>query len=126
MVNSHSKLPIQISNHSREPIYYQLKPGTLLPSIRALASDLACSVITTSRAYQNLEQRHFIYTIQGKGTFVSDVQMEEKQKIVDTSLYQAFWDAINISFRMQNDVEQTRQTFESVLSDFIEQRGKQV
>lgn len=132
MDNLHNKLPIQISAHSREPIYYQieqqlislivsgqLKPGTILPSIRSLASDLACSVITTSRAYQNLEQRKFIYTIQGKGTFVSEVQIEEKQKIADTSLYQAFYNAIDMSFRMQNNAEQTRKTFESVLHDYL-------
>ncbi len=139
MDNLHNKLPIQISAHSREPIYYQieqqlislivsgqLKPGTILPSIRSLASDLACSVITTSRAYQNLEQRKFIYTIQGKGTFVSEVQIEEKQKIADTSLYQAFYNAVDMSFRMQNDAEQTRKTFESVLHDYLEKGEKPI
>ena len=137
MGTSEIKLPIQISSHSREPIYYQieqqmisliasghLQPGTLLPSIRALAGDLACSVITTTRAYQNMEQQGFIYTVQGKGTFVADVQWEKKQRIADTSLYQAFWDAIDEGFRLQHDEDQIRHAFETVLADFIKGRGQ--
>ena len=137
MGTSEIKLPIQISSHSREPIYYQieqqmisliasghLQPGALLPSIRALAGDLACSVITTTRAYQNLEHQGFIYTVQGKGTFVADVQREKKQRIADTSLYQAFWDAIDEGFRLQHDEDQIRCAFETVLADFIKGRGQ--
>ena len=101
-----------------------MKPGTLLPSIRSLAGELACSVITTTRAYQNLEQQGFIDTIQGKGTFVADVQWEKKQEIVDTSLYQSLWDAIEQGFRLQNDEEQIRLAFETVLADFMKGRSQ--
>ncbi|KHF38533.1 GntR family transcriptional regulator [Halalkalibacter okhensis] len=93
------KLPIRVSEESREPIYHQIEtqvkslivggqlpPGTPLPSIRVLSNDLQCSVITTRRAYQNLESHGFIKTVQGKGTFVKEmetVKMEEtKQKVV--------------------------------------------
>ena len=137
MGNPDIKLPIQLSNHSREPIYYQieqqlisliasghLKPGAMLPSIRSLAGELACSVITTTRAYQNLEQQGFIYTVQGKGTFVADVQREKKQKIVDTSLYQSLWDAIEQGVRLQNDEEQIKRAFETVLADFMRGRSQ--
>lgn len=74
------KIPIQISDESREPIYHQIEnqlrtliaggqlpPGTPLPSIRALASELGCSVITTRRVYQNLEMSGFIKTVPGEG-----------------------------------------------------------
>ncbi|RXZ81680.1 GntR family transcriptional regulator [Paenibacillaceae bacterium] len=130
------QLPIQISEHSREPIYHQieqqlmsfivsgrLKPGTPLPSIRLLASELNCSVITVSRAYHNLEQRNFIQTVQGKGTFVAHVQPEEKKQVADESLYQAFRTAVEMSFRLQNNAEVTRDTFEKVLADIIRERG---
>ena len=75
---------ILIDNRSGAPIYDQiftqikghilsgeLKPDEPLPSIRALAKDLRISVITTKRAYDELERAGFIYTIPGKGSFVS-------------------------------------------------------
>ena len=75
---------IIISNANDKPIYDQiyqqikaailageLSSGQALPSIRALAKDLRISVITTKRAYDELERSGFIYTIPGKGSFVS-------------------------------------------------------
>ncbi|MCG3056510.1 GntR family transcriptional regulator, partial [Escherichia coli] len=73
---------IVISNQSKEPIYEQiyhqiqkqvladeLKPGASLPSMRQLAKDLGISVITTKRAYEELEKDGFIFSIVGKGSF---------------------------------------------------------
>lgn len=75
---------IIISNSSGRPIYEQitsqiknmiitgiLEPGTLLPSMRILAKELHISVITTKRAYNDLEQEGFIETVTGKGSFVA-------------------------------------------------------
>ena len=75
---------IIINNSSGEPIYSQiekqikddiltnkLSPNEPLPSIRGLAKDLRISVITTKRAYDELEREGFIYTVPGKGSFVS-------------------------------------------------------
>ena len=75
---------IIISNASGAPIYEQiyaqikaailsgaLREGDALPSIRALAKDLRISVITTKRAYEELEREGFIYTVAGKGCFVA-------------------------------------------------------
>jgi len=77
-------LDILISNSCGRPIYQQiydqikaailsgeLREGDMLPSIRALAKDLRISVITTKRAYEELEQGGYIYTAAGKGCFVS-------------------------------------------------------
>lgn len=77
-------LDIIISNSSSSPIYEQiasqiraailsgsLAEGDALPSIRTLASDLRVSVITTKRAYAELEAAGLIDTVQGKGTFVA-------------------------------------------------------
>ena len=74
---------IIISNTAGIPIYEQikeqikaaifngeLKDGDLLPSIRQLAKDLQISVITTMRAYNDLEQEGFIISVQGKGSYV--------------------------------------------------------
>lgn len=80
---------IIISNASNLPIYEQiytqmknailtgdLSEGDLLPSIRQLAKDLRISVITTKRAYDELEQDGFVYTVAGKGSYVAAKNME--------------------------------------------------
>ncbi len=82
-------LELLISNTSALPIYDQiaqqikdailsgeLEAGTLLPSIRSLANDLHISVITTKRAYADLEQAGFVESVQGKGTFVAGGSLE--------------------------------------------------
>ena len=76
---------IIISNASDKPIYDQiynqiktailsgqLAPGQALPSIRALAKDLRVSVITTKRAYEELEKAGYIHTVPGKGCYVAE------------------------------------------------------
>ena len=73
-----------VSNASDRPIYEQIyaqiksailrgecKEGDALPSIRALAKELRISVITTKRAFDDLERDGFIYSVQGKGSFVA-------------------------------------------------------
>ena len=82
-------MDIILSNSSDKPIYEQissqvksqilsgaLAAGAKLPSIRVLASDLGVSVITTKRAYADLEQLGFICTVQGKGCFVAEGNQE--------------------------------------------------
>ena len=74
-----------IRNNSGQPIYDQisgqikaqilsgaLSPGDALPSIRGLAKDLKISVITTKRAYDELETQGFLNTVAGKGCFVAE------------------------------------------------------
>ncbi len=78
-----------IRNTSNQPIYEQissqikaqilsgsLQPGEARPSIRALAKDLRISVITTKRAYDELEADGFLYTVAGKGCFVAERNLE--------------------------------------------------
>ena len=54
----------------------ELKPGEALPSMRLLAKELRISVITTKRAYEDLERDGYIYSVVGKGSFVADANME--------------------------------------------------
>ncbi|WP_298016884.1 GntR family transcriptional regulator [uncultured Dysosmobacter sp.] len=54
----------------------QLAPGEALPSIRALAKDLKISVITTKRAYDELEAEGFLFTVAGKGCFVAEKNLD--------------------------------------------------
>lgn len=106
------KLPIQLSNSSREPIYHQienqlkamiagghLEGGTALPSIRTLSKDLEVSVITTRRAYQNLEQHGYIKTSQGKGTFVAEVDEALKKEVRQSTVQKSIDQAIDTALR---------------------------
>ena len=82
-------MEIIISNSSGKPIYEQitsqikngiltgaLSEGEALPSMRQLAKDLRISVITTKRAYEDLERDGFIETVPGKGSFVAHKNAE--------------------------------------------------
>ncbi len=87
---------ILISNASNQPIYEQiytqiknaiiagdLEEGDALPSIRQLAKDLRISVITTKRAYEELERDGFIDTVAAKGCFVAqkNIEMLREEKL---------------------------------------------
>lgn len=86
---------INIQTRSSKPIYEQiedqvreeiasgrLKPGDAMPSIRALAGELKISVITTKRAYADLEKEGMLYSTPGKGFFVDnpDEQLLSEKK----------------------------------------------
>ena len=92
-----------IRNTANQPIYEQicqqikaqilsgqLSPGEALPSIRGLAKDLKISVITTKRAYDELEAQGLIYTMAGKGCFVAEENLElireQRQKELEDHL----------------------------------------
>lgn len=96
-------MQIIISNSSKEPIYEQitsqvkssilageLQEGSAIPSMRNLAKDLQISVITTKRAYEELEKAGFIYSIVGKGSFVAEQNLEvireKKLKVIEEQL----------------------------------------
>lgn len=102
-INRGDHLEIIISNSSKKPIYEQitdqlkqqimsgiLKEGDALPSMRALARDLHISVITTKRAYEDLERDSFIETVVGKGSFVAshnkELLKEEQQRQIEEHL----------------------------------------
>ena len=96
-------MEVIIRNTTNQPIYEQiyaqikaqiiagkLSPGEALPSIRALAKDLKISVITTKRAYDELEADGFLYTVAGKGCFVAeknlDLVREQQQRELEDHL----------------------------------------
>ncbi|MDD6571844.1 MAG: GntR family transcriptional regulator, partial [Thermoflexaceae bacterium] len=87
---------IIITNNSEVPIYEQireqiknmiingeLKEGEFLPSMRLLAKELRISIITTKRAYEELERDGYIESFTGKGSFVKGINPEvEREKII--------------------------------------------
>ncbi|MEF9933890.1 MAG: GntR family transcriptional regulator [Clostridium sp.] len=107
-------LKILISNSSKIPIYEQIstqikdliltesiKEGDALPSIRSLASDLKISVITTKRAYEELENEGYIETIPQKGSFVApqnkELLLEKKLQNIEKYLIKAIDEANSIN-----------------------------
>ena len=90
---------IVIDYHDKRPIYEQiidrfqmlilngaLEPDTQLPSVRSLAIELSINANTIQRAYSELEHRGLIYSVKGRGNFVSaqkDVVQEQQEKILD-------------------------------------------
>ncbi len=99
-------MDIIISNSSGKPIYEQitsqikamilngeLKEGDALPSMRLLAKELRISVITTKRAYEDLERDGFLTTVVGKGSFVAgtnrELLREEQLRVVEDHLQKA-------------------------------------
>ena len=99
-------MDIIISNAGATPIYEQitrqikglilrgeLSEGEALPSMRTLARDLHISVITTKRAYEELEQEGFLTTVPGKGCFVSakdpGLLLEETLRRIEAALQRA-------------------------------------
>jgi len=101
---------ILISNSSDEPIYMQivnqmreqivkgeLAEAEMLPSIRSLAKELKISVITTKRAYDELEKEGLIETVAGKGSYVAsinkDMLRETKIKMIEEKMAEAIYTA---------------------------------
>ncbi len=122
-------MQIYIDNHSGAPIYDQifrqlrdqiiseaLPPETALPSIRNLAKDLRISVITTKRAYDELEREGFLYTVAGKGCFVAprnvELLREENLKQIESLLAQAARLAASCNLSREELLEMLRLTWE--------------
>ncbi len=116
---------IIISNASDKPIYEQitaqikrmiisgeLPEGTALPSMRLLAKELRISVITTKRAYTDLEHDGFIETVTGKGSFVAgsnlEIIKEEQMRLCEEHLQQA----VDIAAQSGITYEELRETLE--------------
>ena len=86
LIKNTAGIPIyeQIKEQIKKAIYEgELREGEALPSIRQLAKDLNISVITTTRAYNDLEQEGFLTSVQGKGFYVlpQDSQLLREQAL---------------------------------------------
>ena len=122
-------MDIIISNDSDKPIYEQitsqiknqimqgvLREGDALPSMRTLAKELRISVITTKRAYEELEREGFITTVVGKGSFIKAADMrllrEENLKRIEEHFQEAI--------RIASESGVTRQELEEIFAILYE------
>lgn len=121
---------IFIDNKSGAPIYDQiysqiknqiisgvLREDEALPSIRNLAKDLRISVITTKRAYDELEKEGFIYTLPGKGCFVApknvELLREENLKKIEAYMQKIMELAVSCNLSKEDILEMFQILFES-------------
>lgn len=120
---------ILISNSSDKPIYDQivdqmkslilkgdLTEGEALPSIRNLAKELQISVITTKRAYEELENEGFIETVRGKGSYVAqenkELFKEKKLKLIEEKLEEAVTEANALGLTEEEVIDMVKILFE--------------
>jgi GntR family transcriptional regulator len=121
---------IIIQNTSKAPIYEQieeqikaailcdeLKEGDLLPSIRQLAKDLKISVITTTRAYAELEQEGFITVQQGRGCFVLPKNSEIVREQLLRKVEDSFMEAVNAARVAKLSREELIQILDFILEE---------
>lgn len=122
-----ARLPLHLSMDDAEPLYRQveeqlrdlivsgrLSAGTRLPSVRTLARDLACSVITTRRAYQDLTNDGLIRTRQGLGAVVADVGTEEREQQRRQAVFAELRAAIETGRQMGCSYAEIEEIFASV------------
>ena len=127
-MSAQPRIPVHLSMDDPEPMYRQIEsqlrdfilggqlpPGTRLPSVRALARDLSCSVITTRRAYQDLEGEGFIRTRQGMGTLVAQIPEEKMSVYRREAVDGAFREAVRAGRRAGLTEEELREILEETL-----------
>ena len=118
-------MKITLSNFSGIPIYEQIKEqikaqilsgalseGEKLPSLRELARDLRISVLTTTRAYTDLEQEGYIATIQGKGCYVLGESSELLKEQLLREMEQGLISAIKASRAAGLDISEVHKTLD--------------
>ena len=129
-MNMRCPLNINISNQSELPIYAQIaaqikeqilngqiEEGSTLPSIRVLAKDLSVSVITTTRAYSELEKEGFITSVQGKGSIVlsrdNNLVREQYLKRIENDLS----DAISMARQIGMNADEIKSAIDLLWDD---------
>jgi len=117
-------MKILISNQSELPIYAQIREqikeqilngqileGTALPSIRTLAKEVGVSVITTTRAYNELEEEGFIVSMQGKGSVV----LSKDNDLLKEQYLMRIEEGINTAVKTAKGINMTEQEVNKML-----------
>jgi len=120
-ISSMSTLAIyeQIINQVKDAIIKgELKPGDAMPSIRNLAKDLQISVITTKRAYEELEKEGLLKSVAGKGFYVCDYNtnfLKEKQTaMLESRLTEVIRDCIKTDIGLEDILDTVKIIYDSI------------
>lgn len=121
---------IIISNSSGVPIYEQieeqiktqimagsLSAGDALPSMRMLAKELKISIITTKRAYEDLEREGYISSVQGKGCFVNAMNSDLVKENMLFSIQELFDTAVDKAFIGKISLEELTETLSIIYKE---------
>lgn len=119
---------IIISNRSTVPIYEQIKiqiieailsdelrEDTQLPSIRQLAKELKVSVITTTRAYKDLEEEGYVVNVQGKGCYVLPKNQELVYEKLMGNMENLIFEALALKEKMSLDDREFMEIIQTLL-----------
>ena len=120
IISNQSELPIyaQIREQIKEQILNgQIKEGEILPSIRSLAKDVGVSVITTTRAYNDLEQEGFIATMQGKGSVV----LSSNNKILKEQFIMRIEEGIETAVESAKQIGMTKEEIIAIIDSVWQQ-----
>lgn len=120
-------MKIILSNQSEKPIYLQIKEqveeqvlsgeipeNTVLPSIRKMASELSVSVITTTRAYKELEADGFITTVPGKGCIVLPPDNKVLREQYLRRMEEGFLQAAGAAKKLQMPLKEAEEILETI------------
>ncbi|MDD3340402.1 MAG: GntR family transcriptional regulator [Lachnospiraceae bacterium] len=116
LISNQSELPIyaQIREQLKEQILNgQLPSGTVLPSIRKLAKEVGVSVITTTRAYNDLEEEGFIASMQGKGSVV----LSTENKILKEQYLMRIEDGLLTAVETAKRIHMTEPELHALITD---------
>ncbi|AMC92698.1 GntR family transcriptional regulator [Erysipelothrix larvae] len=123
-------MKIVLSNRSSVPIYEQIKQqiieailagdvqaDDLLPSIRQLAKDLKISVITTTRAYKDLESEGYVVNVQGKGCYVLPINPSINYENTMRQIEAHFFEAFELASRIQCSEEELIEILRTIMKE---------
>jgi GntR family transcriptional regulator len=127
-------LKILVSNQSELPIYAQIKEqikeqilngqileGTVLPSIRMLAKEIGVSVITTTRAYNDLEKEGYISSMQGKGSIVLSKENKILKEQYLVRIEQGLFTAVETAKRIEMTEAQVHNLISEIWKGMMEE-----
>ncbi|MGL4523741.1 MAG: GntR family transcriptional regulator [Bacilli bacterium] len=112
-----SSLPLyeQIVSAIREQVLAgKVSPGEPLPSMRVLAKELQVSIITTKRAYEELEKQGIIATVAGKGSFIAEQTKDRLEEVVRLAIEEQMLEAITRAKSLNMTKKETLQLFEEM------------
>ena len=120
IIDDKSKLSLyeQIQSQIKAQILSgDIKPGEMLPSIRTLAKEIKVSIITTKRAYEELEKEGFLETVQGKGTFVSEKNQDRIKEITMYEIENKLEDIIRQAKAIGLTLDEVIEIFKSIYEE---------
>ena len=123
-------MDIIISNSSGVALYEQIEEqiksqimtgelaeGDALPSMRVLAKDLKISIITTKRAYEDLERDGFIYSVTGKGSFVKGINGEIVKENMKFAIQELLESAVDKAILGKVSLDEMREMLKLLYED---------